>query len=96
MEVVINTSYGTITSRSASRRYDPQFIEDVKSGRFVGAVIEGSFGGYAETLKVVNIPDEASDHMIINYDGIESVIYCLDGHLYVILGDEDAKILFDK
>ncbi len=35
-------------------------------------------------LKVVEIPDNATDYMIREYDGNESVIYVVDGKLHVI------------
>lgn len=93
MEIVINTSYGGITEESAALRYNPQFIEEVKSGRFVGRVVEGAFGGYAETLKVVEIPDEATDHIIVNYDGMEGVIFCCNGKIGVISGNKEYPFL---
>ena len=84
MKIVINTSYGGITDESAKLRKDPKFIEDVETGRFVGRVVEKSpFSvGYAETLAVVEIPDNATDMMIVNYDGIEGIIYVCDGLMF--------------
>lgn len=35
-------------------------------------------------LVVVEIPDEATDYMINDYDGQESVIYVVDGKLHVL------------
>lgn len=77
MKIVINEAYGGITDESAALRIDPQFIEDVESGRFVGRIVEK--WGYAETLRVVEIPDDATDYRIVNYDGYELVIYVRDG-----------------
>ena len=93
MELVINTSYGGISDSSAAKRLNPQFIEDVKSGRFVG---EGDdVWGYAETLKVISIPDEATDYMIVNYDGAEGVIFCIDGELAYV-GSPETECIFNK
>lgn len=33
-------------------------------------------------LKVVTISDEATDFEILEYDGVESVVYVVDGKLY--------------
>ena len=88
MKLVINTAYGGIMPRSAARRTDPQFIEDVESGRFVGDVNDN--WGFAEELKVVEIPDEATDYQIINYDGCEMVIYVLGGKLAYVPKDSEA------
>ena len=70
MKMVINTSWGAISEESAKLRRDPKFIEDVESGRFVGRINERL--GYAETLKVVDIPDYATDFLIVDYDGQEN------------------------
>lgn len=82
MKVVINTSFGSVTEKTASERFNPGFAEEVRSGRFVGRIHEGPFGGYAETLKVVEIPDEATDVRIVNYDGCEGVLYVIDGKIH--------------
>lgn len=83
MKIVINTSYAGITDESAKLRKDPQFIEDVESGRFVGHPGD-VWGNNLETLAVVEIPDEATDMMIVNYDGIEGVIYVCDGLMFYV------------
>lgn len=36
------------------------------------------------SLEIVSIPDEATDYMIDEYDGMESIIYVLDGRLRMI------------
>ena len=93
MKIILNTSYGAITDETAMRRLDPAFIEDVESGRYVGAIVEG--WGYAETLRVFEVPDEATDYKIVNYDGCEGIIYCLYGHLYYV-GSEEGKRIFEN
>ena len=96
MKIVINTSYGGITDESAKLRKDPKFIEDVETGRFVGRVVENvPFGaGFAETLAVVTVPDNATDMMIVNYDGIEGVIYVCDGMMFCVTAP-DCEV-FDR
>ena len=93
MKVVLNTSFGHITEESEALRFKKHFIDDVESGRFVGRVVEGSWGGYAETLKVFEIPDDASDFQIVNYDGAEGIFYVVDGTLYFKGCEECERIL---
>ena len=88
MKIVINTSYGSITDESAALRTNPHFIEEVESGRFVGRIVEK--WGYAETLRVVEIPDDATDYRIFNYDGCELVVYVHDGMICYTPTDSDA------
>ena len=92
MEIVINTSYGGISEASAAKRLDPQFIEDVEMGRFVGYVDEKY--GIAETLRVVEIPDDVTDYRIVNYDGCELVIYVHNGMICYGPVDSDATCIF--
>ena len=92
MKVVLNTSYGHITEESEKMRFNKQFIEDVESGRFVGRVIEGSWGGYAETLQVFEIPDNATDYKIVNYDGAEGILYVQDGQIHFKGCEESYRI----
>lgn len=80
MKIVINTSYGAISDESARLRFDPQFIEDVESGCFVGRFDERF--GLAEALCVVEIPDETTSYQVINYDGAEGIAYVVDGQLH--------------
>lgn len=88
MKIVINTSYGGIMARSAALRRDPQFIEDVENGRFVGD-FDAKYG-VAEELKVVEIPDDATDMMVVNYDGTEGVIYVCNGKIHLIPYDAEC------
>lgn len=92
MKIVINTAYGAITDESAALRTDPQFIEDVESGRFVGR--ETSAWGSTETLRVVEIPDDATDYRVVNYDGCELVIYVRDGMICYGPADSYAASIF--
>lgn len=40
--------------------------------------------GRLEHLIVVEIPDESTDYYIEDYDGVESVIYVVDGKIHVL------------
>jgi hypothetical protein len=94
MKIVLNVDYGGIGETSAAKRLDPKFIEDVETGRFVGDVHEK--WGFAETLKVFEIPDEAIDYRIVNYDGCEGIVYCSYGKLYFVGSDECRRIFEDQ
>lgn len=50
-----------------------RLIEEIENGKDVS-------DDYAE-LKVVEIPDESTDYYLDEYDGLESVIYVVDGKL---------------
>ena len=39
------------------------------------------FSGYCSEIKKVSIPDTATDWMIDDYDGLETIIYVVDGKI---------------
>lgn len=55
------------------RRDDPKLIE------LVGKDISDN---YCTPFAIVEIPDEATDWEVLDYDGLEHVIYVLDGSIY--------------
>ena len=57
-------------------RSDPRLVELVRS---CGEPVYRKDG---VALCIVEIPDEATDWEINDYDGVESVIYVVDGKLY--------------
>jgi len=88
MKIVINTCFGgfslsdfAATALELDSRYD--YIPRTDA-RLISLIEEyGSelcSGSYAE-LEVVNIPDEATDWTIQEYDGNEDVLYVLDGKI---------------
>lgn len=94
MKIVINTRYGgyglsekalatlgTRTSYSIAR-HDPRLVELVERDPVAAA-------GRCAKLGIVEIPDNATDFWIDEYDGIESVIYVTDGRLHRANYDED-------
>lgn len=89
MKLVINTEYGKTHEETIHKRQDSAFIELVETGRFVGHVDEKF--GFAELLRVVEIPDDVSDYKILNYDGSEIVVYCHNGKLHFVPQDTDAS-----
>ena len=87
MEIVINNCYGgfsvseeavkffDMTSEYADiDRQDPRLIKKVKENP---KWVSGKFA----YLKVVDIPDEATDWYIDEYDGLECIMYVLNGKI---------------
>ena len=87
MKIIINKCYGGyglsnkalnslgIEYEGDIERTDPRLVEIVE------ADAEKASGKFAK-LKVVEIPDEATDYSVDEYDGFESVIYVVDGKLH--------------
>ena len=87
MKLVINCCYGGFDipdevleelgytySDSPNLRGDLRLIKMVEEN-------PKRFEAYHAKLKVVEIPDAATDYKIDDYDGMESVIYVLDGKI---------------
>ena len=49
---------------------------------FGGFGVREDVDGYCAELEVVEIPDGATDYYLNEYDGMESIIYVLDGKLH--------------
>lgn len=80
MDIVVNRSWGSF--------YVPKEIAD-KCGRSVYGDIDRTdkeLVEYAKThdsiLEVLSIPDEATDWDIWDYDGMETIIYVVNGKIY--------------
>ena len=91
MKVVINRRYGGFaipeqyleqlnlrSEHSYINRTDPRLISIIEEN---GGTLERIKHG-PTLLTIVEIPDEATDWEIYEYDGLETVIYVLDGKLY--------------
>lgn len=86
MKLVINDDYGGFglseyaanklgVDRYDVKRYDADLIKLIEEE---GADIVGD---RTATLKVVEIPDTTTDYYINEYDGLETIIYVVDGKL---------------
>lgn len=56
-------------------RYDPDLVKVVET-------LGKDANGDCAKLHVVEIPNNASDWELSDYDGIESIIYVVDGKIY--------------
>lgn len=87
MKIIINDCYGGFGVRDdilkkynlhetndKKLRTNPILIDLIESGKEISAE-------YAD-LKVVDIPDYSTDYFIDEYDGMESVLYVIDGKIY--------------
>lgn len=89
MEIVLNKCYGGFSISEAARKFlDLENCYDVSrlDKTFINLVKADSHraSGFFAQLKVVSIPDEATDWEIFDYDGIETLIYVVDGKLHKI------------
>lgn len=86
MKFVINACYGGfgINSKWCAKNCKEGCREDCrKCEKLIRAVEEREevVSNYFSQLTVVEIPDEATDYEILEYDGCESLLYVLDGKI---------------
>ena len=65
---------GLIELDEENLRTNPELISAIESGEDVN-------DDYSE-LAVINIPDAATDYYVDEYDGLETLIYVVEGKLY--------------
>ncbi len=88
MKIVINSCYGGFSVSDAVvealhlsspwedvERTDPTLIAMVEADTRAAS-------GLCARLRVVEIPDAATDYKMFEYDGAESIIYVLDGKMH--------------
>lgn len=86
MKIVINTCYGGfgINSKWCAENCKEGCREDCRECEKLIRAIEKKeelVGNYLSELTVVEIPDEATDYEILEYDGCESLLYVLNGKI---------------
>ena len=91
MKLVINNSWGPFEVPAQfkyleNQSKDPKLLDIRKDPDLIKWVEEHPEGfdvNYGRmVLKVVDIPDESTDYVILDYDGVESVYFVVDGKLY--------------
>lgn len=98
MRIVINTDFGgfrisedalaILSTQDVA--FDTNFIsaDDVRTNAALIALIDAKgaafVGDSCSSLSVVTIPDDATDWIISDYDGCETLIYVKDGKIHQI------------
>ena len=89
MRIVINKCYGgfSVSEELANRLglKNGYCAEEMRTDeRLIEAVLEDreKASGECARLAVVDVPDEATDWRIDEYDGFESITYVLNGKMY--------------
>lgn len=88
MKVVINDCFGGFSISESARQFlrlKSAYSEVERTDPLLIGLVEAdakrASGAWAD-LKVVEIPDTATDWEITEYDGLESVIYVVDGKIH--------------
>jgi hypothetical protein len=87
MKIVINKCFGgfsvndnIVKMLNLESRYDLE--DDRTNARLIELIESGEdVNGDYSNLTVVEIPDDATDYIIDEYDGYENVLYVLDGKI---------------
>lgn len=83
MKIVINKAYGGFTFPAEYLEPDDEWVFVQDDLRLDSELIELVEKGCSNPdLAVVEIPDEATDWELEEYDGWESIIYVMDGKLH--------------
>ena len=102
MEIVINATYGGygVSNRAANAIRKAHETEETSGNEFRMSPTLINFiktygskaasASYAH-LKIVNIPDDATDWRIQEYDGLESILYVLNGKIHEIYEEEEEE-----
>ena len=88
MKICINTCFGgfglsdeALQMLGFETRYPWISRTDSRLIEVVNTLGEAA-NGYSARLAIVDLPDEATDWEIEEYDGSEGIVYVLDGKLY--------------
>lgn len=83
MKIVINGNWGGFSlTKEVARQLGVETYDDSIAVRTNPALIKMLEDGIKiNDLEVAEIPDNSTDYMIHEYDGMESVIYVVDGKI---------------
>lgn len=90
MKLVINTCYGgfrinpEIAKKYGFNKRDSVYCDGIRTNKKLIELIESGIdcNGMCSQLAVVEIPDEATDYCIEEYDGEEYILYVIDGKIH--------------
>lgn len=86
MKVVINDCFGgfSINSEIAKKYFDGERYGIKRTDPTLISLIESGIdcNGSCAELKVVEIPENATDWRMFEYDGAESIIYIVNGKIH--------------
>lgn len=84
MKIAINRSWGGFSlPKEVARTLGVEVYDDSHAVRTNPALIEMlEAGKKVNDLQLAEIPDNATDYMVDEYDGLESVIYVVNGKLH--------------
>lgn len=89
MKIVLNKCFGGFGLSQAATDLLPTDVQwseyanrtDVRLIEVVELLGPGANGRHAD-LSIIIVPEEATDWTIEDYDGIETILYVLDGKIY--------------
>lgn len=87
MKLVINNCYGGFGIKKAiAKKYGfDRYAEERDNPKLIDLIESGvDCSDDCAELVVVNIPDNATDYELDEYDGCESIIYVVDGKIHHI------------
>ena len=87
MKYIINDCFGGFGIKKNILKtfdLDSMCFDELRTNEHLITCIENGedINTSCSNLAIVNIPDEASDWQIHEYDGYESIIYVIDGKIY--------------
>ena len=87
MKIVINVCFGGFSIKEEiANQYGFNNYSESRTNKKLIELIESGVdcNGYCAKLAVVDIPDQATDYFIDDYDGCERIVYVVDGKIHFI------------
>ena len=89
MKIILNSCWGgfsfsPLALRMAGYSTDRAYDTDLRTDPYMIASVEllgKDASGYCAALRIVEIPDTVTDWEVNDYDGMETLIYVVDGKL---------------